>query len=1015
MKEEDKDHFHPPLKTFARSFAAPLKPEQFKSFQPTNSETIHLLNLAHRMASYVGEERAAQRLPLFDMEVPSMSSPARVANQGLPLGGIGCGSIGRSHTGDFNRIDLQPLTCQNGIIAANQFSLRAKTVRTGGSVPSAVVLSTFDPRTSSGGEKLGDLTQWNWGQLNAKECSYQALFPTAWYTYENPLPGFGLRLVCKQISPCCPHEYDDSGLPVAVFRWHIENTSNDVIDASLMFTFDNKSGITNTEYRSKCSGSVCGVTLQKKERIPNPPLRPEWLDSPQRIRYCTFREFLLFLCIFLISLLGGPFIINGMETTESILILTLLQSHHINVWWIWGITTLTFFMLSQIAFFYPCKLHVRWLDRHCCCKRCRSELMTYNRPATAFTISSCPILHGIETTVSTFFPTVGDTSTAAGTGGLWEKFVETGRATTTTTRGGGSGSGSGGSCRGSSESGGCGGGAAVAQSFTLQAGESCELRFCLSWASPIVHFGGGCTVTRRYARIVNPLDSETITQLETAVALSEKITSIAMDDQQWKVWEEKIVAWHQPVLQDKSLPTWYAPQLFNELYFLQAGGVVWCDRDDDDSDIMSKTQTTLLGNIGHWLYLEGQEYYMYNTADVHFYASAALAMNWPLIERSIQLDYAKSVLQEDLQLRGQLGEYRWGEPAIRKPYGIVPHDVGSPSGIPWEKLNAYNFQDVSRWKDLGTKFVLQVMRDYKSRSNTNNDEEKKKEEQESLLFVKACWPAVVAVMTKMKEFDCDNDGMIENEGFPDQTYDIWSAKGVSAYSGGLWLASLQAAEELAKIAMSDSAASATNDGGGNNDDDGHGDGDGDGESAYGKEYHDLFLRGQQVYQHQLWNNAMHCYDYDSSDSAHHDSIMADQLAGHQFSLACGFNGIVSSTHARQALKTVFQRNVLGFRNGTMGAMNGMRPNGEVDKSSMQSQEVWTGTTYFLAAAMIHVGLKEEGMQTASGISKWGWTENGYFFQTPEGWNELGHYRSLGYMRPLAIWNMQWALHNKMNM
>jgi non-lysosomal glucosylceramidase len=39
----------------------------------------------------------------------------------------------------------------------------------------------------------------------------------------------------------------------------------------------------------------------------------------------------------------------------------------------------------------------------------------------------------------------------------------------------------------------------------------------------------------------------------------------------------------------------------------------------------------------------------------------------------------------------------------------------------------------------------------------------------------------------MKEFDQDNDGMIENEGFPDQTYDIWSAKGVSAYSGGLWL------------------------------------------------------------------------------------------------------------------------------------------------------------------------------------------------------------------------------------
>lgn len=34
----------------------------------------------------------------------------------------------------------------------------------------------------------------------------------------------------------------------------------------------------------------------------------------------------------------------------------------------------------------------------------------------------------------------------------------------------------------------------------------------------------------------------------------------------------------------------------------------------------------------------------------------------------------------------------------------------------------------------------------------------------------------------------------------------------------------------------------------------------------------------------------------------------------------------------------------------------------------------------------------------------------YAFQTPEGWNTEGRYRALGYMRPLAIWAMQWALN-----
>ena len=33
----------------------------------------------------------------------------------------------------------------------------------------------------------------------------------------------------------------------------------------------------------------------------------------------------------------------------------------------------------------------------------------------------------------------------------------------------------------------------------------------------------------------------------------------------------------------------------------------------------------------------------------------------------------------------------------------------------------------------------------------------------------------------------------------------------------------------------------------------------------------------------------------------------------------------------------------------------------------------------------------------------------YSFQTPEGWNTDDQYRSLAYMRPLAIWAMQWAL------
>lgn len=55
----------------------------------------------------------------------------------------------------------------------------------------------------------------------------------------------------------------------------------------------------------------------------------------------------------------------------------------------------------------------------------------------------------------------------------------------------------------------------------------------------------------------------------------------------------------------------------------------------------------------------------------------------------------------------------------------------------------------------------------------------------------------------------------------------------------------------------------------------------------------------------------------------------------------------------RALKSVFDLNVLRFAGGRMGAVNGMRPEGVPDRSSVQSDEVWVGVVYGLAATMIH--------------------------------------------------------------
>lgn len=55
---------------------------------------------------------------------------------------------------------------------------------------------------------------------------------------------------------------------------------------------------------------------------------------------------------------------------------------------------------------------------------------------------------------------------------------------------------------------------------------------------------------------------------------------------------------------------------------------------------------------------------------------------------------------------------------------------------------------------------------------------------------------------------------------------------------------------------------------------------------------------------------------------------------------------------RSALKVIYQNNVQSFCDGKMGAVNGF-VRGKVDHFTLQSEEVWVGVTYALAAHFLH--------------------------------------------------------------
>lgn len=490
-------------------------------------------------------------------------------------------------------------------------------------------------------------------------------------------------------------------------------------------------------------------------------------------------------------------------------------------------------------------------------------------------------------------------------------------------------------------------GAGVAVTFRLEPGQTIEVPFALAWDQPVMSFTNQQTGERtdwykRYTAFYGREGNHAFEIARDALA-------------QRNEWRAQIVAWQQPILDDPARPLWYKTALFNELYFLADGATAW-----EHGRVGEPPRSP--DEMGGFLYIECYDYPFYATFDVDFYASFALLELFPELERRLITDYAATIPQSNESLHRITGT---GELAPRKLPGAVPHDLGSPFESPWLITNAYNYQDPNRWKDLNAKFVLRLYRD----AVLLNDPD----------LITNHWDAVEQAMAYLRAMDRDNDGIPENEGIPDQTYDTWPVTGVSAYSGSLWLGAVAASGAMARV-VGDSEAAAR--------------------------YDTLLRQATEVYENALWNGTY--YLYDSSDSGYHDSIMADQLAGQWYSDFYRIE-LLPPDRVESALRTIFDYNVKRYGDGQMGAVNGMRPNGEIDRSDLQSQEMWVGTTYGLASFMLNRGLDEEAWATAYGVYRVTYETSGLWFRTPEAFDVNGNYRASLYQRPLAIWAMETAL------
>jgi non-lysosomal glucosylceramidase len=485
-------------------------------------------------------------------------------------------------------------------------------------------------------------------------------------------------------------------------------------------------------------------------------------------------------------------------------------------------------------------------------------------------------------------------------------------------------------------------GGAIAVRFTLQPGEKKVIPMVIAWDFPVVEFGLGRKWNRRYTDFYGADGNNS-----WAIARDGLLRAAE--------WSDAIDAWQKPYVNEDSKPNWYRAMLFNELYTLTDGGTFWGRPQGSDKNAPAT-----------FALLECFDYAYYGTLDVRFYASMPLLKFWPDIDKRVLREFADTVPREYPELGLWVAKTQeTGSPVLhkRKKVGAVPHDLGVPEGDPFVLVNEPGWQDTNDWKDLNSKFVLMVYRDYVLTGKTDKQ------------FLRDMWPAVQIAMNYLEQFD-HGGGIPENSGYPDQTYDSWIVRGVSAYCGGLWLAALRASEETARVL---------------------------GETQSADAYHTQFLKAQKTYIDKLWNGEYFRYD---EQSEYRDSIQADQLAGQWYANMTGLGDLYPKSMQLSAAKKIFATNVMKFGNGEMGAANGMAANGSIIRDNEQAQEVWVGTSFGLAALLLSEGLTKEAYHTAWGIHHVVYETKGYWFRTPEAWDDTGNFRAPMYMRPAAVWAME---------
>jgi len=485
---------------------------------------------------------------------------------------------------------------------------------------------------------------------------------------------------------------------------------------------------------------------------------------------------------------------------------------------------------------------------------------------------------------------------------------------------------------------------ALAARVALKPGERRTLTFALAWDLPVMRFGAGNRLHRRHTLRHGRSG-------RSAQAIAAQALDRAAD------WSATIDRWHaaeRAAAEARGLPPWLVQMMLNETYLAVEGYTVWSAEPIGGS-----------GEDGFFGVIECPDYPYYDTFDLWVYASWCFLRHWPRLEKAVIRAYAAATLAEDRRRRRHA---RSGATFAVTERGAVPHDLGSPEEDPGRTVNGYAYQDPNRWKDLNAQFVVTVWRDV---SALDDD-----------ALARDCWPAVTAAMDRLALADRDGDGMIENAGIPDQTFDNIPMDGVSAYCGGLWIAALEAAGALAERLGENQRAGAWR-----------------GRAAHAR----------AAFEAALWSGRHYRLDSRSEDR---EAVLLEQLFGPWCAAMAGLDPGLDPARMATARATAFTRNAVRDAEGRLRGLSLITGYGPGLKSriaahgdaSAQTDEMLTGINISFAAQLLTSGERARALEVLEAVYRAVWVERGLWFRTPAAIDlDRPAFRATMNLRPLVIW------------